>query len=129
MNKIKYNQYRLYKILIVILLTIIASSFVALGNFIIPLIVFAAAFILMFILQKNVDEKLVDERINLAAGKASRMALTISVILMSVAGIILVSLRNTYPQYQLTGNILLFSECGMMLVYAILFKYYLKRKI
>jgi uncharacterized membrane protein len=129
MEKIKYNQYRFYKILIVIILTIIASSFVALGNFIIPLIILAIATMLMIMLKKNVSERLTDERVNIVAGKASRIVLSTFVSLMAVAGIVLVSLRNIYPQYNLLGNILLFTECGMMLLYAILFKYYLKKKI
>lgn len=126
-KKIKYKKFRFYKIIIVILLTSIMGSFVALGNFIIPLIVFFLAFVLMFLLQKSVEETINDERTYLIAGKASRIALTISTVLMAVAGIILVSLRNANPQYQLIGNILIYSECGMMLLYAFLFKYFSKR--
>jgi uncharacterized membrane protein len=129
MKKIKYKQYRLYKILIVILLASIASIFVALGNFVIPLIVFFFAALLMFFLKKNVDAKLTDERMNIIGGKASRMVMTISAILMAIAGIILVSLRNTYPQGLIIGNVLIYTECGMMLFYSILFKYYSSRKI
>jgi uncharacterized membrane protein len=127
MKKIKYKQYRLYKILIVILLAAIASTFVALGNFVVPLIVFFLAALLMFVLKRNVDAVLTDERIDVASGKASRMVMTISAILMAIAGIILVSLRNTYPQGLIIGNVLIYTECGMMLFYSILFKYYAKR--
>ncbi len=128
MTKIKYKRYRIYKIIIAVLLTIIASCFVALGNFIIPLVTFLVAIILMFILQKNVEGVMTDERINQISGRASRIVMTISVLLMSVAGIVLVSLRNIYPQYQIIGNIFLYFECGMMLLYSILFKCF-SRKI
>ena len=127
MKKIQYKHYRLYKILIVILLASIASTFVALGNFVIPLIVFFLAAVLMFFLKKNVDAKLTDERMDAIGGKAARMVMTISAILMAIAGIILVSLRNTYPQGLIIGNILIYTECGMMLFYTILFKYYAKK--
>jgi uncharacterized membrane protein len=127
MTKIKYKRYRIYKLIIVVLLTIIASCFVALGNFIIPLAALLVATILMFILQKNVEEVMTDERINQISGKASRIVMTISVSLMSVAGIVLVSLRNIYPQYQIIGNIFLYLECGMMLLYSILFKCFSRR--
>jgi uncharacterized membrane protein len=127
MKKIKYKNYRLYKILIVILLASIASTFVALGNFVIPLVVFFLAALLMFFLKKNVDAKLTDERMDIIGGKAARMVMTISAILMAIAGIILVSLRNTYPQGLIVGNILIYTECGMMLFYTILFKYYSKK--
>jgi uncharacterized membrane protein len=129
MKKIEYKHYKIYQILIAVILSIIASSFVVLGNFVIPLIAFLVASILMFILKKNVNEKLTDERVNQIAGKASRIVMTTAVLIMSVAGIILVSLRNTYPQYWLIGNILIYFECGMMLLYSILFKYFSRRKI
>jgi uncharacterized membrane protein len=46
---------------------------------------------------------------------------------MAAVGIVLVCLRDTNPQLLIIGNILLFLECGMMLFYAILFKYYSKK--
>jgi uncharacterized membrane protein len=127
MRKIKYKQYTFYKLLIVIILAIIASTFVTLGNFVIPLVVFFIAVVLMFFLKKNVDAILTDERINAASGKASRIVITTFAFLMAIAGIILISLRNTYPQGLIIGNILIYTECGMMLLYSILFKYYSKR--
>jgi uncharacterized membrane protein len=129
MKKIKYGHYKIYQILVAVILAIIISSFVVLGNFIVSLAAFLVAAILIFVLRKNVDAKLEDERINQIAGRASRIVMTTAVMIMSVAGIILVSLRNTYPQYWLIGNILIYFECGMMLLYSILFKFFSSRKI
>lgn len=127
-KKIEYKKFKIYRLIIVIILTAIMSTFVAIGNFIIPLIIFAIAFVVMFLLNKKTKELLTDERIDKIAGRASRITMSIFVIIMAVAGITLVALRNVYPQYALLGNVLLFSECGMMLLYFILFKYYSKKK-
>ena len=72
------------------------------------------------ILRKNVKGILSDERAENIGGKAARTVLTIFALLMAAAGIILVSLRNTHPQYLIIGNILLFLECGMILLYTII---------
>jgi uncharacterized membrane protein len=124
MKKIKYRQYRIYKLLIVLLLAGIVSSFITAGNFIIPLATFLVAIILMFFLKKNVDATLTDERIDTIAGKASRAVFTISTILMALTGMVLIALRETYPQYLITGYLLSYLGCGMLFLYVILFKYY-----
>ena len=120
MKKIKYKQYRLYKLLIV-------SASVTVGNFVIPLVVFLLAIILMFILKKNVDEHLTDERINNLAGRASRIVFTVSTIIMALGGMVLIALRENYPQYLIVGYVLSYFACAMMFLYGILFKYYSKK--
>jgi uncharacterized membrane protein len=127
MEKIKYKQYTAYKILITIVLAIIIGTFVTLGNFIVSLAAFLVAILLMMILRKNVDAKLTDERMDMVGGKAARIVMTVSALLMAAAGIILISLRNTNHALLTIGNVLVYTECGMMLFYSILFKYYAKR--
>ncbi|MGY4884921.1 MAG: DUF2178 domain-containing protein [Nanobdellota archaeon] len=129
MRKIKYKKYRIYKLLIVMLLAGIVSSFVTAGNFVIPLAAFLIAILLMFFLKKNVDATLTDERIEIVAGKASRAVFTISVILIALAGMVLIALRETYPQYLITGYVLAYLGCGILFLYVILFKYYYYKKI
>lgn len=129
MEKINYKKYRTYKLLITILLIAMISTFVSWGNFIPALVVFAVAIFLMMILRKNVKGVLSDERADKVRGKAARMVLSVSALLMAAAGITLVSLREIHPQYLIIGNGLLFLECGMMLFYAILFRYYYSKKI
>jgi uncharacterized membrane protein len=128
MEKMNYKRYRFYKLLITLILVAMMSTFVGLGNFIAALIVFAVSIILIMILRKNVKGVLSDERAENIGGKAARMVLTVFALLMAGAGIVLVCLRDISPQYLIIGNILLFLECGMMLFYVILFKYYSNKK-
>jgi uncharacterized membrane protein len=129
MGKIKYKRYKFYKLLIVILLTIAIGILVSAGNFIFPLIIFVVAIIFEFLLRRKVDAPLTDERINNIGGKASRIVMVTFALLMAAAGIIFVSLRNISPYYLIIGNTLIGIECSMMLLYAILFKYYSNKKI
>lgn len=129
MSKINYKQYKLYKLLMVILLTIAITLLVSSGNFIFPLIIFAVAILFEFLLRKKVDTPLTDERLNNLAGKASRIVLVTFALLLAAAGIVLVSLRNLSTYCLIIGNIFIGIECAMMLFYAILFKYYSSKKI
>lgn len=127
MKKIKYKQYRIYKLLIVILLAAIVSSFVTEGNLLIPLGAFLLAVILVFVLKKNVDQKLTDERLENIAGRASRIVFTISVLVMALAGMVLIALRENYPQYLVVGYVLSYFGCIMLFLYVLFFKYYSNR--
>ncbi len=111
-----------------IVLAIAMSIFVAIGNFVLALVFLLAAVVIMILLKKNVNTVLTDERVNAISGKASRITMVTFAMLITVAGIVLVSLKNISPQYLLIGNILLFIECAMMLTYSILFRYYSNRK-
>lgn len=129
MEKMNYKRYTAYKVLITIILAIIIGIFVTIGNFVVSLVAFLVAIVLMFLLRKNVNAKLTDERMDIIGGKAARIVMTASALLMAAGGIVLISLRNTHPQYLIIGNILIYTECGMMLLYSILFRYYSNRKI
>ena len=128
MKKINYKQYRAYKILMTIILVIAMSLLVGVGNYILALILFAAAVIILTLLKKNVNAVLTDERVNAIGGKASRMTMVIFALLMAVAGIVLVSLKEISTTCLIIGNVLLLTECAMMLTYSILFKYYSNRR-
>lgn len=127
MKKINYRRYRIYKILIVIVLAVVVGLFVGEGNFIVPLIAFILALLIVNVLSKKVNARLTDERLDAVAGRASRIVLSTSVLLMAAAGIVLTALRNENPVYSVLGYTLLLIECGTMILYTILFKYYSKK--
>ena len=124
----KTRQYKFYKLLIVMILAAIVGAFVTNGNFVIPLIVLLVAVILMFLLKRNVNEVLTDERLEHITGRASRLTFTIATVLIAVSGLILIALREKYPEYYLLGNVFAYLTCGLLFLYVIIFKYY-SRKI
>ncbi|MFA4960418.1 MAG: DUF2178 domain-containing protein [Candidatus Pacearchaeota archaeon] len=125
----EYRKFMIYRVLIVVILAMIVSTFVSIGNYIIPLVVFILAIITMFTLKKKIIEKLTDERIDKIAGKASRITMTVSVLAMVLIGIVLIALRESYPEYLIVGNVLAYFACGILIFYSILFKIFLKMKI
>lgn len=129
MRKINYKTYRIYKLLSVIIIAAIVSSFITLGNYIVPLIIIVLFSLILFFLKRKVNVKLRDERIDYIAGKASRIVLVFSNLIIAIAGIVLIALREKYPEYFLLGNVLAYLACGMLIFYSILFRYYSNKKI
>ena len=124
----KIKQYQFYKLVMVMILAAIVGGFVVNGNFIVPLIVLLIAVVLMFILKRNVNGVLSDERLENIAGKASRITFTIATVLMAISGLILIALRDKYPEYYILGNVFAYLTCGLLFLYVAIFKYY-SRKI
>lgn len=120
----EYNKYKFYKLALVIIIAIIIGSFVSAGNYIISIIVIFVSLILMFLLKSKVNKVLTDERIDKIAGRAARITFIISVYFMAIAGLILISLRTKYPEFLITGYALSYITCGMLILYAIIFRYY-----
>jgi uncharacterized membrane protein len=108
----------------VIILAIIVGSSVSAGNYIIPIIALIAGVALMFLLKTKVNTVLTDERVDKIAGNAAKLTFTISTFGMAIAGVVLISLRTKYPEFLLLGNVLAYITCGMLILYAILFKFY-----
>ena len=125
----KQKKYKIYKALMVILLTIAIVLLVSVGNYILSLIIFIVAIVFEVLLRRKAAFPLTDERLDAIGGKASRVVLVTFVLLMAAAGVILISLRNLSTYYLIIGNILIGVESAMMLFYAILFKYYSRNKI
>lgn len=110
--------------MLVIILAILVGSFVTSGNYIFPIILLIVAVCLMFFLKSKVEGVLTDERVDKIAGKAAKLTFTISTFAMAIAGLILISLRTKYPEFLITGYTLSYITCAMLVLYAILFKFY-----
>ncbi|MFH0831627.1 MAG: DUF2178 domain-containing protein [archaeon] len=123
-KKIEYRKFRIYSAIIAMILAVVTGAFVVLGNYIVPLAVFAIASGLMYFLKTRVNEVLYDERIEKISGKTSRAVYTILVIGMALASIVLMAEKAKNPAYELLAFTLSCTACGAMLLYILLFKYF-----
>ncbi len=73
------------------------------------------------------DKIVEDERTQFINEKSSNLTLAILIGVIGYFGLILVSLRNSYPQYFLTGIILLLSMVFAVVVYLLSRAYYKRR--
>jgi uncharacterized membrane protein len=121
------KTFSVYKIVIAAVLGILIGSTVVIGNFIIPIIAVAIAWIIMYALKKKVKGVLSDERIEKVAGKASYMTYMIMTMAMTLTGVVLMALRTKWPYFEPVAYTLVYLACGMMLLYSLLFKIYYSR--
>lgn len=112
---------------VVILLAFICGLAVQSQNYIIPIFALIAAASFIFILSKKVGEVMVDERDFLIAGKSARIAIIIFSFIAAIAAIILMSLRNDYPDFEAIGSTLAYSVCFLLILQALLFKFFNKK--
>ncbi len=123
------KKFRIYKMIIAAALGAIVGGFVSAGNYIIPLIAVAAAFLLMYTLKKRVDGVLTDERIEKISGRAAYFTYMATVILATLSGITLMALKDKNPVYQPLAFTSTFLACGMIYLYGIMFRYYNRKDL
>lgn len=117
-------MFSVYRVVIAIILAMIVSLSVSYGNWYLPIIAFAAAWISLFTLKNRVKEVIADERDYLIAGKASMMAMKIYIFISVTAGLVLYVLGRGNDVLFISANVLIYSACVLMVLEAFLFKIY-----
>ncbi len=118
------KAFSIYKIIAVIIVTIIVSVSINYGNWYLPVISIMASWLFLYTLRRRVKEVIADERDYIIAGKASGLAMKIYISFSVIIGLILYS---TGKENEILFNIattLLYSACFLMIFYAVLFKIY-----
>jgi len=121
------KAFSIYRIIAVIIVTIIVSISINYGNWYLPVISIMASWLFLYTLRRKVKEVIADERDYIIAGKASGLAMKIYISFSVIIGMILYS---TGKENEILFNIattLLYSACFLMIFYAVLFKIYEKK--
>lgn len=119
----KLKQYQKIKVGVTILIAMVFSQALVLRNFIAPLIVLIAAYLVLLALRRRVDEVIADERDYANGGRAAMLALQIYSWGATIAMIILYSFADRNPTYEPIAMTLAFSTCLLMLIYSLIFRY------
>jgi len=125
------KQYRLYRMAIVMVMGAVIGWSVADKNAVLAVVAVVAGTALLYLLRKKViqllktqNEAIEDEMVYKISERASRMTLQIYMMTAAIVGMVLVALREQYPQYAHTGFTLAFSVCAMLIVYLFMYGYY-----
>lgn len=128
-KNIEQKKFKVYKMVIAMVLGAVVGGFVSAGNYFIPLVAVVAAFILMYSLKTRVKGVLTDERVEKISGKAAYATYMATAILATLGGIVLMALKDKYPAYLPVAYTLAFLSCGMIYLYAIIFRYYNRKEM
>jgi uncharacterized membrane protein len=120
-----YKTYRLWKLLVVIIVGVLVGWAVPQGNAYIPIPAAVVAMVVLLVVRRGVKEVVIDERTYSIANRASRAAFQAGVLLMVLAGATLVALGyNDYPELETPGFTLIYSATGLLLIYLIGYAYF-----
>jgi len=120
-----FRMYQICKFLIVLIMAGPVAWAVTAGIAWIPIPAAAVALFIMFLTRRTVKEVVVDERSYTIASQASRITFQASAIIMAFVGLTLEALsRGDYPNLRPYADTLVFSACGLVLLYLANVLYY-----
>jgi uncharacterized membrane protein len=118
------KKYQRVKIVVTVILAVIFSQAVVYNNYLIPLVAMIIASLVLIYLRRQVKEVIADERDYAIAGKAALWSIQIYSWVATISMIVLYALRDLNPAYEPVAMTLAFSTCGLMLLYAVIFRYH-----
>jgi len=121
----KYSK--ICRMVIIVFTVALAGGFTAMANAVFVIVSIGLGAILFYVCKTSVDEVVVDERDERVSERAAKVVMVIFAAINALAGIILIALRNEYPEYTYIGFALAFSACALMILYSVLYGYYNKR--
>ncbi|MFA6339027.1 MAG: DUF2178 domain-containing protein [Candidatus Paceibacterota bacterium] len=120
------KQYQQIKLGFVIVIAIIVSQSIIFKNYFIPVAVMIVGTLVLTILRRKVKGVMADERDYITGGKAAILAIQIYSWIAVVSMFIMLGLQDFNPAYEPIAVTLAFSTCVLMLLYAVIFRYYNK---
>lgn len=119
-----YWNYRIWKIVIVILVSVLVGWSIVYDNVLIPVPAMTVGIVVMWFLKKGVKEATLDERVFSVADKAAMFVFRIFILLASMAATTIFSLDRDNINLEQAGLTLAFSACILAMFYYLAFIYY-----
>lgn len=122
------QQYRWIKLGVVFLLALTVSQSLVIHNYIIPLVALVISWLVLLVARRKVRDVVADERDYVNAGKSALVAMQVYSWIAVVVLIVLYALRDSNPLFEPIGMTLAFSVCGLMVIYALLFRLWFTKR-
>lgn len=120
-----YKKYMVLRVLIIVVMAFLGAWAATSDNLLllIPVVVVLGA--LLITLRRKVKEVIVDERVNTIAGRASRLAFVVFVLLAVIAAATLIYLAEGTSDVRFhIGLTLDYAACALMVFYWLAYIYY-----
>lgn len=124
MDEKTYSTIR--KIMVIIVGAGVATS-ILLKNLIIAFAIIIFGMAIMVALKQMVKKKIEDERIYTIAQMASMRTVQIFGFIIATTSILILILRDQYPNFELIGSVLAYTGCGFLIIYGVFYSYYNKK--
>jgi uncharacterized membrane protein len=123
------KQFRIVKLVFTVFLAMIFGRSIVLNSYLMPIIALVASALILFYLRSRVKEVVADERDYLTGGRAALLAMQIYSWAAVIGMLILYANRALNPAYEPVAMTLAYSTCLLMLLYAVIFRYYNQVKL
>lgn len=120
------KKYQRIKLILTFVLAFVFSQAIVLKSYLLPIVFLIASYLLLLLLRRQVKEIIADERDYATAGKAALLAMQIYSWVAVIGMLIFYACRDINPAYEPIAMVLAFSTCLLMLLYAVIFRYYNK---
>lgn len=122
------KQYKIVKLVATIFIAIVFAQAIVLKNYLIPIILLIIIALVLLVLRRKVKDIIADERDYAIGGKSALLTIQIYSWIAVVVMVVLYSLRDSNPFYEIVGATLAYSTCLLMLLYSIIFHFRSKTK-
>ena len=121
------ENFKILRMIIAMFVGIVAALSVIQGTILPAILAIVIGAMISYIYKKRTHETLEDERIVKISEKASRMAMVLFSIAIAIIGLILITLRNEYPDFTQAGYTLSYAAVGLLALYYVFYGYYNKK--
>jgi uncharacterized membrane protein len=122
------KKYRLWTVIIMLIVAGLAGWGVAAGNAFIPGPAVIAGAAILYFCRRRLKVVVEDERIHRIGEYASRRTIEIALIVMAVVGSTLIALStDERPELEAVGVTLGYSVCAILVLYTILYNYFSRK--
>ncbi|CDG64528.1 hypothetical protein MBMB1_0418 [Methanobacterium sp. MB1] len=121
------KNYQFFRVLLIIFVASTVALAVSQGNLVLAGLSIGLGIVLSILLRKKLDEVTEDERTKVIAGDASRMAMILFLVLITAVGVMVLALKNVFPQYTQAGITLCDAAGLLVIIYTGTYWYYNKK--
>jgi uncharacterized membrane protein len=121
------KSFKTAQITIAIIIAIVIGQSIVFKNYYLPFAVIAVGTLVMLVLRRRVKDVIADERDYQIGGRSALLTLQIYSWAAVVVMLVFYSFRETDVVYGTVAATLAFSTCVLMLLYAVIFKRYIRK--
>jgi uncharacterized membrane protein len=121
------KNYQILRIIVAIFVGTVVGLSVTIGTILPAILAIIIGAMISYIYKKKTNEILEDERITKVSEKASRISIVFFSISIACIGMLLIILRNEYPDLTQAGFTLSYAAVALLTLYYIFYWYYDKK--
>lgn len=123
------KQASICRIIVGILIGVTVGISIAIGNVFPALGALILGTAVSFICNRRMTEVVNDEMVYRMSERASRRVMQIFTPAIAIIGLVIITLKDSYPALYTTGLAMAYSACGILVLYMLFYSYYSRKGV